>query len=437
MMGVSELYQYFTLCGYKLTTDSRNIEKGGLFVALKGENFDGNQFASKALEQGAAYVLIDDPAVMKETDGRYLLCENGLRSLQELSRHHRRVIAPKLIAIGGSNGKTTTRELLTAVLSQKYPVHASPSNWNNHIGVPLSLLGMPLNTEYAVIEMGTNHPGEMAELLAIAEPDFGLVTNIGKEHLEGFGSLEAVAREESELYYHLLKHNGLAFVNADDEWLVRMASRLSKVVYYGSECAMGSMKSSLFISKSFPSLSLQWGNEEFETHLFGRYNFSNILAAIAVGSYFGVEDQLAIEAIQNFQPSNQRSQIIEWNGHMLIADCYNANPSSMEKALESMQGIHDRPKIAVLGDMFELGVHALQEHRTILEKAQQAQLDALFVIGELFNEAANTSDVKVYKSQELLLKDLSSYLMKHGACVILFKASRGMKLDRLISQLTD
>lgn len=437
MIGVAELYQYFTFCGYKLTTDSRNIEKGGLFVALKGENFDGNQFASMALEQGAAYVLIDDPAVMKAKDERFLLCDNGLRCLQELSRHHRRVVAPKLIAIGGSNGKTTTRELLSAVLSQKYKVHASPSNWNNHIGVPLSLLGMPVETEYAVIEMGTNHPGEMAELLAIAEPDFGLITNIGKEHLEGFGSLEAVAREESELYYYLLKHDGLAFVNADDEWLVRMSSRLSKVVFYGSECALGSMKTTLSILKSFPSLSLQLGNKELKTHLFGRYNFSNILAAIAVGSYFGVEDDLAIKAIQNYQPSNQRSQIIAWNRHMLIADCYNANPSSMEKALESMQGIDDRPKVAVLGDMFELGEHALKEHQFILEKAQQSQLDALFVMGELFNEAAEGMNLKVYKIQEELLKDLRTYLEENESSAVLFKASRGMKLDQLIKRLTN
>jgi UDP-N-acetylmuramoyl-tripeptide--D-alanyl-D-alanine ligase len=426
MLTIEQLYDYYKDCNYTISTDTRKIEAGSLFFALKGENFDANTFASQALEKGAKWAVIDDLAYHNQ-QGTFLVT-NVLKTLQKLANFHRHQLNIPFIGIGGSNGKTTTKELVHGVLSQKYKTISTPGNLNNHIGVPLTILGIKPGTEMAVIELGANKIGDIEELCTISEPNFGLITNIGKEHLEGFGSLEGVAKAESELYYHLLKSEGLAFVNKDDEWLSRMSSRLNHIHAYSSK----NVKADTYaqVIHDFPTIEFKYRGIQISSHLSGSYNFENIMAAVAIGSYFDVPLEFIKKGIESYVPQNKRSQIIHKGSTLVFLDAYNANPSSMEKALENFARFNYKHKIAVLGDMFEMGDHAEKEHKLIYEYANNLKFDYLFVAGEYFKKQALLNGKDGFdnaKAINNLLKDLN---LKDTA--IFIKGSRGMAMEKVL-----
>ncbi|MFM9945313.1 MAG: UDP-N-acetylmuramoyl-tripeptide--D-alanyl-D-alanine ligase [Bacteroidia bacterium] len=431
MLPIEQLHQYYTESNYTVSTDTRKIEPGSMFFALKGENFDANTFAKHALEKGAKWAVIDNPEF--EQSAGTILVDDVLKTLQDLANYHRHQLKIPFIGIGGSNGKTTTKELVHSVLSQKFKTISTPGNYNNHIGVPLTILGIKPGTEMAVIELGANKIGDIEELCQIAEPDFGLITNIGKEHLEGFGSLEGVAKAESELYYHLLKSGGLAFVNKDDEWLIRMASRLTKVHGYSCKDALAETYCKLI--EDFPTIEFEFENLKMSSQLSGSYNFENIMAAVGIGQFFGVPADLIKKGIEIYVPKNKRSQIITQGSTMIFLDAYNANPSSMEKALENFARFNFPKKIAVLGDMFEMGEHAEHEHELIYNYAVSLNFDHLFVAGEHFKKQAlaNGKDgFETAKEINVLLKDLN---LKDTA--IFIKGSRGMAMENVMEGIIE
>lgn len=425
MAGTEELYKHFLQSG-KICTDSRNVEEGSIFFALKGENFDGNKFALDAMRKGAAIAVVDDPA-MKEQPGLFGV-DNVLSSLQALARHHRDTLKIPIIGLTGSNGKTTTKELLRDVLKKKYNVHATPGNLNNHIGLPVSLLGITKKTEIAVIEMGANHIGEIAELCAIARPNHGLITNIGKAHLEGFGSYDGVIRAKSELYDFIRANGGDVFVNADDELLMELSKHLTRFTY-GKTAGAGTRGS---IQSSVPLLDIHFNGNNIKTRLYGDYNFWNIMASICIGSYFGVNATAMKEAISSYKPTNNRSQVIIRGNNTIFLDAYNANPSSMQAAIEQFMKQDAREKVLILGDMLELGDFSDEEHRKVLSalKAYDAQT---ILVGQEFRKAAKGKCDTCFRNTE----EASSWLVKnpiHNAH-ILMKGSRGIALEKLLDHL--
>ena len=431
MVTIQQLYQYYTESNYTVSTDTRKIEPGSLFFALKGENFDANTFAAQALEKGAKWAVIDNP-IFAQLSGT-ILVEDSLKTLQNLANYHRHQLKIPFIGIGGSNGKTTTKELVHSVLSQKFKTISTPGNFNNHIGVPLTILGIKQGTEMAVIELGANRIGDIEELCQIAEPDFGLITNIGKEHLEGFGSLEGVAKAESELYYHLLKSDGLAFVNKDDDWLTRMASRLTKV--HGYSCKDKLAETYCELIQDFPTIEFSFQSTSMSSQLSGSYNFENIMAAVAIGYYFKVPTDLIKKGIESYVPKNKRSQIITYGSILIFLDAYNANPSSMEKALENFARFNFQKKIAIMGDMFEMGDYAEHEHELIYNYANSLNFNHLFVAGEHFKKQAlaNGNDgFETAKEINLLLKDLD---LTNTA--IFIKGSRGMAMENVLEGIIE
>jgi len=426
MPKTEEIYKQYLKSSYQVSTDTRKIEPGCVFFALKGENFDANAFASQAIEKGASCAIIDNP-IFATVLGT-ILVEDTLKSLQDLANFHRRNLNIPFIGIGGSNGKTTTKELLHSVLSQKFKTLSTPGNYNNHIGVPLTILGIKPDTEMAVIELGANKIGDIKELCHIAEPNFGMITNIGKEHLEGFGSLEGVAKAESELYYHLLKSDGVAFVNKDDEWLSRMASRLSKVEWYSFKDNLAQSFAELHFD--FPNIEFNYQGITIKSHLSGTYNFENILAAVSIGSYFGLSPEQIKAGIESYKPNNKRSQIITSNSTMIFLDAYNANPSSMEKALENFARFDFPRKIAVLGDMFEMGEHAETEHKLIYEYASSLAFDKLYVAGEHFKKEALSQGDFGFDNATQINKLLKLENLENTA--IFIKGSRGMVMENVL-----
>ncbi|MBL7828438.1 MAG: UDP-N-acetylmuramoyl-tripeptide--D-alanyl-D-alanine ligase, partial [Saprospiraceae bacterium] len=388
MISIEQLYAIYRQHPL-VSTDSRQLPEGCMFFALKGDNFDGNRFAIQALAQGAAYAVVDDPNCA--TDKRCLLVKNVLKTLQQLARHHRKQFDIPVIGIGGSNGKTTTKELISAVLASHYPCHFTKGNLNNHIGVPLTLLSMPPDTEVAVIEMGTNQPGDIRELCEIALPTHGLITNIGKEHLEGFGSLAGVKKAEGELFEYLRKHYGCVFVNDSEKYLAAMAKKNQmKVIYRHSaelipvngiiEVAMVAAMprvQAAFLSDDGPRV-------EVHTKLFGKHNFNNVMTAIALAVYFKVPARKIKAALESYTPTNNRSQILERNGATILLDAYNANPSSMRPAIDSLAGMPAEKRIAILGDMLELGHESHKEHGNILRFAAKKGFDQLVLVGPEF-----------------------------------------------------
>lgn len=413
-----------------VSTDSRNVPDKCIFFALKGPNFDGNKYALQALEKGAAFVVVDDPEIYaaNKNNPRFLFSSNALKTLQELARLYREELAIPVLAIGGSNGKTTSKELIKTVLATQFRTHATRGNLNNHIGLPLTLLSMPANTEIAVIELGTNQPGDIAELLAICEPDFGLITNIGKEHLEGFGSMEGVAKEESELFHYLKIHGGLAFVNSDDPWLEAMAARLDRMISYGQgEDATTSAK----LLGSFPGVSMELDSGiEVHSQLPGAFNFSNILAAFAIARHFGIPDWITKTAVESYVSQNNRSQIIEKGGYTFFMDCYNANPSSMELALKTLAE-HNGETFFILGDMLELGSYEEEEHRNVIGLLKSLKLEKGIFIGPAFAKALG-KDSRSFPDAEKASAYLKNNLPKAGSLIFL-KGSRGIAVERAIS----
>lgn len=412
-----------------VSTDSRNIPERCIFFALKGPNFDGNHYAAQALEKGASFVVVDDEQVYEanKKDPRFLFSRNALKTLQELARLYREELAIPVLAIGGSNGKTTTKELLKAVLSTSFRTHATKGNLNNHIGLPLTLLSMPADTEMAVIELGTNQPGDIAELVEIAEPDFGLITNIGKEHLEGFGSIDGVAREESELFLYLKKHGGLAFVNTEDPWLEKMASKLDRIISYSREEGANTRAE---LVASFPGVSLLLDSGiEVHSQLPGAYNFSNILAAFAVARHFGIPDWITKTAIESYVSQNNRSQLVQTSEYTLFLDCYNANPSSMELALRTLAEVKDKP-FFILGDMLELGAYEEEEHRSIIQLLEDLKLEKGIFIGPAFSKELN-GDSRSFLSAEEAEAFLEKNPPELGSTIFL-KGSRGIAVEKAI-----
>lgn len=428
-MSVSKIYQRLKEQSFHFTTDTRNIQPGDVFFALKGANFNGNDFAQQAISQGASMVVLDEADKMAgET---CILVDDVLTTLQDVAREHRNALNIPVIGIGGSNGKTTTKELVSAVLSRKYKVHVTPGNFNNHIGVPITLLRCPSDAELMVVELGANHPGEIQELCEIALPDYGLITNIGKEHLEGFGDIEGVARAESELYQFLNTHNGCIFINMNDSWLHNMSKRFNSFLGYGHPA-----NAKYFVSgdllQSIPAILCEIEGDGYSSVLMGEYNFDNILAAVAVGKQFNVPVSDMQEAIKSYIPKNNRSQIVETGQNWILLDAYNANPSSMEAALKGFAQLNRNPKIAILGDMFELGDHSEAEHQHMVTLANGLNLDIILFVGEAFANAGNGKEgfFKTFEEVEKYLKTSPI----HNA-FILIKGSRGMALERLLNVL--
>jgi UDP-N-acetylmuramoyl-tripeptide--D-alanyl-D-alanine ligase len=422
-----------------VSTDTRQLPPGCIFFALKGENFDGNKFAKQASEQGAAYAVIDNP-VFQHND-KCLLVPDVLKSLQDLANHHRRQFDIPVIAIGGSNGKTTTKELIAAVLSSHYPCHFTKGNLNNHIGVPLTLLAMPADTEVAVVEMGTNQPGDIDLLCEIARPTHGLLTNIGKEHLEGFGSLEGVKKAEGELYRYLARHNGWVFVNLSEKYLSAMTRRHQRKITYArtenivaqeDEETIGVMLTgeAPFVRAAF--LADDSGKVvEIETKLVGRHNFSNVMTAIALGIYFKVPSQKIKAALEAYTPSNNRSQLQQLGSNTVFLDAYNANPSSMRPALESLRAMPGKHKIAILGDMLELGTESLKEHEAIVRFAAKQNPDVLALVGSEFGKTNFKKHGAIHFPDTAAAKKWFEQQNFENS-LILIKGSRGMRLEEII-----
>jgi UDP-N-acetylmuramoyl-tripeptide--D-alanyl-D-alanine ligase len=427
-MEVNKIYEIF-IKHPVISTDSRNISENCLFFALKGNKFNGNEYASSAIQQGAAFAIIDEKDFKK--DDNYILVHNVLETLQRLANYHRKQTKAKIIAITGTNGKTTTKELLAAVLSKKFNIIATPGNLNNHIGVPLTLLSMNDSTEIGIIEMGANHIGEIGLLCEIAEPDFGLITNIGKAHLEGFGSFEGVIKAKTELYKFLDKKNGTIFYNSDNSILINETenAKCFKLDYgKGQYCACQGkiLDSNLYLKFNFKSSSIK--SYDVSTKLVGDYNFENTLAACCIGLHFNIPPQNIADAIANYQPSNNRSQFIKSGNNDIIFDFYNANPSSMKVALMNFnQNKSDLKKVIILGEMFELGDQSFVEHSKLIELIKSLSFDKVYLVGKDFQIINNP--YKTFNSAELLKEYLLKFPIQNSS--ILIKGSRGVKLEKV------
>lgn len=427
MSNLSDIYSRFLTCD-SVSVDSRSIPSNSIFFALKGENFNGNEFAREALSKGAQYAIVDEKE--HALDERFLLVENVLQTLQDLASLHRKNNRVKIIAITGSNGKTTTKELIHKVLQTKYNTLATEKNYNNHIGVPLTLLQLDENTDFAVVEMGANHVGEIRQLCEMADPDFGIITNIGKAHLEGFGSYEGVIRAKSELYDHICHKKGKVFFNQDNPLLFDLLKeRECQTFSYGTD-KDADIQASLF--ESFPFLKTKVFDYLIESNLPGVYNFENILASIAVGSYFDVDMANISNAIKEYIPENNRSQIIQTKTNEIILDAYNANPTSMKLALESFHEMSRDKKALILGDMFELGKYSNTEHQKIVELLQQKSFENVFLVG---TEFCNTkqNEFTTFRDIQELIQHVQKAPLTHYS--ILIKGSRGMTLEKITDYL--
>ena len=412
-----------------ISTDSRNIVAGCLFFALRGENFNGNHFALQAIADGAAYAIVDDAALPAHP--QFIKVIDVLDTLQKLALYHRRKLNIPIIAITGTNGKTTTKELTAQVLSAKFKVGVTQGNLNNHIGVPLTLLSMDNATQIGVVEMGASHLGEIAVLCRIAEPDYGLITNVGKAHLEGFGSLEGVKKTKGELYDFLISHNGVILFNADNPLLTDMVieRQAQRVVRYGITINNAALLPADTIYP-FLRLSVQ-GYPEINTRLIGTCNTDNVLAALAVAEQFGINPEQAAMAISRYQPSNNRSQLLQKDGYTFIMDAYNANPTSMAATIENFSCLQHTHKWAILGDMLELGKETAAEHQNIIRLLKEKQLQNIFLVGRHFMETNNDNDFQTFLSVDDLIVHLQQYPLPQQA-IILLKGSRGVQLEKVV-----
>ena len=423
-MTTAELFEQF-LKSKTVTTDTRNISKDCIFFALKGANFNGNTFAQEAINQGARIAIVDEAEFENKTNNIFLV-DDALKTLQNLAKTYRNYLKIPFIGLTGSNGKTTTKELISAVLKEKFRTHYTFGNLNNHIGVPLTILSIPENTEIAVIEMGANHQKEIELLASISQPDFGYITNFGKAHLEGFGGFEGVIKGKSELYDYLKSANKIAFINANDPIQVEKTTDIKRISFSDQNNADYQIQ---LIENKQEYLAVKYQNLDIQSHLTGNYNFSNISCAIAIGSYFGIDSDLIKQGIENYYPSNNRSQIIEKENYKIVMDAYNANPSSMEASLNNFAKF-EGSKTIVIGDMFELGEESKTEHQRILELAESLHFNQIYILGLHFKEtnATNTNVVKFDNRQSF------EEFLKNNAINsqnILIKGSHGMRLDLL------
>ena len=448
-MNIPEIYSRFKTCS-GVTTDTRTLSGGEMFFALKGENFDGNEYALKALEAGASYAVVNaSAAVASVEDERLIKVEDTLKVLQELARWHRSMTFVNgrplpVVALTGTNGKTTTKELIRQVLSVKYKVTATEGNLNNSIGVPLTLLKIDSETEIAVVEMGASHPGDIKELVDIALPNFGLITNVGKAHLLGFGSFEGVKATKGELYDYLRRTSDKVFLNVDNPHLCQMASErnlqsdperpYSLVLPYGLSLMGAEVLPS---DEQCPFLRIKLHERVVDTNLVGSYNADNVMAAIAVGQHFGVSLEEAVAAVEAYVPSNNRSQMTRTENNTLIVDAYNANPTSMEAALNNFASVIAARKVAMLGDMLELGTDSVVEHIQVLRKALESGIDLLCLVGEEFAKAVESENacdkVKCFGTSQELAEWITAYPMTDT--VVLIKGSRGTRMEKVITVL--
>ncbi len=430
-MSIEELYKIF-IKHPVISTDSRHVEPDSLFFALKGDTFNGNDYAAVALESGAAYAVIDEEIDMP--DDRYILVQDVLTSLQDLARYHRLQLAIPIIAITGTNGKTTTKELITKVLSEKFRVTSTKGNLNNHIGVPLTLLSMNASTQIGVVEMGANHQGEIAALCSIALPDYGIITNVGKAHLEGFGSFEGVKKTKAELYRFIEQHGGQVFLNTANHHLVEMAAGVKTIDYKSDRTGSGiegevvSSSPYLVCRVKFPK-----GWLYVKTNMAGSYNLENTIASVCIGNYFGISPEEICDAIGKYIPSNNRSQMIKTADNQVLMDAYNANPTSMNAALESFDSYESPLKAVILGDMFELGDDAHDEHQKITDRLSKMNLSLVLLSGKEFFGCAAPVNFHLFEDKEMLIQYLED--LKPKGYLFLIKGSRGMKLENVVERL--
>ena len=417
---------YESFCkAYKVSTDSRHIEPGSVFFALKGERFDGNDFALEVAEQGIASLVVADRQSLPDNP-RIVKVNDTLKALQELAHHHRMMMKNlKVLSITGTNGKTTTKELVSAVLSRKYELIHTEGNLNNHIGVPLTLLRITPETEFAVVEMGANHPGEIKTLADIVCPDYGIITNIGKAHLEGFGSFEGVIKTKNELYDNLKAHHKTAFVNGDNELLMGLIGDLDHYTYGHG----GQVDCLVKPAACSPYLSVSRHDRTIQTHLVGSYNFENVAAAIAVGTYFGVPENDIQAALESYQPTNSRSQVIEGKNR-IIMDAYNANPTSMNASVRNFSNICGDHALLILGDMRELGEASEQEHKTILELLRTTGFRKAYLVGPCFSKYNDNPDYLAFATVDDLVVFLEAHPVEGQT--ILVKGSRGIQLEKAL-----
>lgn len=426
-METSELYEIYTEYPV-ICTDSRNIIPDSIFFALKGNNFDGNKYVEQALKSGCAYA-VSDAESNSALDG-CIIVENVLQTLSDLARYHRNSLNVHVLAITGTNGKTTTKELVGATLSKKYKTVCTKGNLNNHIGVPLTLLSMPADTEIAIIETGANHCGEIAALCEIACPNSGIITNIGKAHLEGFGSEEGVRKAKGELYAYLEKHRGTIFYNSDDGTLKTMAEKTANTVLvpYGAKIMGVETETGTFLAFAANSLEMK-----IQTALVGQYNLNNALAAMAVGLHFDVPAANIVEALSSYKPENNRSQLVETSKNTVIMDAYNANPSSMEAALRNFATLDKPNKLLITGDMLELGSETHEEHKKIIELTKQLGFENVIFVGSSFYDFRDSSTAIHFRNSVETRKYLSEKNI--SAQTILIKGSRGIGLETLLAEL--
>ncbi len=434
-MTVEDIYSRFRECN-GVTTDSRKCGPGLMFFALKGERFDGNEFVRGALDQGCSYAVMDDAARYDAGDGRMILVDNTLTALQQLAAYHRRQLGTTIIGITGTNGKTTTKELTSAVLRSTYNILCTQGNLNNSIGVPLTVLGLKPEHEYAIVEMGASHPGDIKELVEISQPDYGLITNVGKAHLLGFGSFEGVKKTKGELYDWIREHGGAVFVNRDNEHLQQMAYGL-KLIEYGKPGQDGLLVEGEVLECN-PFVKFRWrtGVGEWhtvQTNLIGAYNVDNALAAITIGLKLGVTEDKASAAVAGYQPQNNRSQLTDTGRNRLVVDAYNANPTSMAAAIENFSMIEAPEKMLILGDMRELGEVSLSEHRQIVQLLNAKGFTRVWLVGSEFAEAAKGTDFRLFADVDAVNKELE--IEPLSGFTILIKGSNSIGLTKTITNL--
>lgn len=429
-MEIFELYSIYNQCN-GVSTDTRNITENSLFFALKGDNFNANDFALKALENGAAFAVVDDKNLKKLENNKLILVDDVLKTLQDLAAFHRFHIGLPVIALTGSNGKTTSKELLYAVLSTKYNTVATSGNLNNHIGVPLTLLRMTEDTDLAIIEMGANHQKEIELLCSIAQPDFGFITNFGRAHLEGFGGIEGVIKGKSEMYDYLQSNNKTVFVNFDD---ITQTDKTSNCTRFGFSIENNSLANiQITNSNAQPMATIELKDIEVKSNLTGLYNIQNIAFAISIGLYFNISLEDIKDAIENYTPKNNRSQWTKINNKNILLDAYNANPSSMQVAIENFNQLENPSKLMILGDMFELGDESDKEHLQTINQVIQSNIPTMFIGEHFFQVQVKNDFVHYFKNIQDFFDQLKETPVKED--LLLIKGSRGMALERILERI--
>lgn len=426
-MDIEKIYDIF-LKSSGISIDSRSVKKDNLFFGIKGDNFDGNKYANQAIDNGAFYSIVDDKNIIGD---RIIYVDDSLRTLQSLANLHRRKINIPIIAITGTNGKTTTKELISKVLSTQYLIGYTFGNLNNHIGVPITLLSFNDKMKYGIVEMGANHKNEINELCKIAEPNFGIITNIGKAHLEGFGNEEILISTKKELYDYLSSSKGLVFLNNDNELLKDICE--VKSIKYGTKGNIET-KGNIIDLNPYIKFKFENENEEIQTNLIGRYNFENILASVCIGEYFGISRSNIKKALETYTPQNNRSQIVIRDNNTILLDAYNANPSSMKLALDNFNELNSKlDKVIIIGDMFELGVESEKEHLQILQYISNLNLKRIYIIGKEFYKFSKQFNFLFYKDIEEFISNLKDIQFRNN--FILIKASRGIGLERIVDHI--